>query len=530
MRSEFRLILFLAVFVIPFLSAEDTTFFADTLPPPPLNPTIELMTESIEFSGLNIGWSGTFFPNVVFFERGSHELDPAYKPILDYFADCLVQNPDVNCEIRGYYSPIIDDIDSPTVGKDLAYMRAMEIREVMVLRHSQLGLRLTSSLQGYDYSASYLDSAGQFDPRVELAPVISGWTQRVIVSSPNLPYWRRGFRNIAEKEGEKLAEILSRNPDLNLVFASGLLDVPAVEAYDRIETVVDKFLKEMDWEDDSRIVAVYGGFSKDDEMVIDLRLSFYGSQPQKRNILWLQPENYSAPDIGIDLGSDTLSEVYAYRVTTRTNGYQMPMVRGFGDHPGRLEIDPLDSSYILLPGEIDFSLLLWHDIFDVEQSKWQTLDIKRSGEYYEMADVPLINFIIDKTAPACYWESSLEPVARRIHYLAESKGELRLSVIGHVADFETGIDTLAISRAQYLWKRLSDRLIVLFGAKDIDNLGKKFTKSNVIVELSQEFHTFQTGQPSALPCDSGPIKALPKDHLAPWVPFATVKWEFRSHE
>lgn len=530
MRCKMSLIFIFVIATVATVYAQDTLTANDTLPPPPMNPTIELMTESIEYSGINLGWSGTFYPDVIFFEPGSHELNPSYKPILNYFADCLVQNPDVSCQIRGYYSPTIDDIDSPSVGEDLAYMRAMAVREILVLRHSQLGLRVSASLQGFDYSRSFLDSTGRFDPRVEFVPEVEGWTPRVIVSSPNLPYWRRGFRSIAESESDKLVEILSRNPDLNLVFSSGLLEVPAVEAYDRVETVVNKFRKEMEWEDHSRLVAVYGGNSEDGELLIDLKLAFCGPQPWNKSLLWLQPEDYSAPEIDIHLGSDTLSDVFAYRVVKRSNAHQSPVIRGFGDYPGRLEIEAIDSTSILLPGETAFSLLLWRSHFDVEQSEWKTLEIAKSHEYYEMAAIPMINFTIDEVRPAGYWETALEPVARRIQYLTESDGELRLTIIGHAADFENGIDTLAMARAKYLWKRLSDRLIVLLKAKNLDDLGKIFTDSNVIAELSQEFHTFESGQLSTLPVDSGPIKALPKDHIAPWVPFATIKWEFRSHE
>ncbi len=530
MKSKACLIFFCFLLIAGVLASQDSIGVEDTLPPPPLNPTLELKTTSVEYSSLSLSWGGAFYPDIVFFSPGSDAVENSYKPILRHFADFLVQNPDVICDIRGYYSPFTDDIDSPSVGRELATRRAMAVREVLLLRQPQLGVKVSAIPQGYDFSSSFLDSAGQFDPRVELVSSVNGWSPRVVVSSPNLPYWRRGFRNIAENEGAKIAEILVRNPDLNMVFASGLLDIPAVEAYNRIETVVSKFRKEMDWKDDSRLVAIHGGNAKDGEMIIDLTLSICGPQPMDRSLLWVQPENYKAPKINMNLGSDTLDDISAYRVMSRSQGGQTAIIKGFGEYPGRAEIFPVDSSNILLPGMIDFSMLLWRPTYEAEQSDWKPLEIKKTSDYYEMATVPMINFVIDKVEPAGHWESSLEEVARRIDYLAKSNGELRLSVIGHAGDFESGLDTLGILRAQYLWKRLADRLIVILGAKDMDDLGKRLTKANVLVELSQEIHTLKTGHISTLPFSAGLITKLPPEHLTPWVPFATVKWEFQGHE
>ncbi len=526
---KFRETLVILIFLIALTGlAEDTLFFPDTLPKPPLNPTLDITQKSIDYSGVNIAWAGSFYPRVIFFESESSELDPSYRRILRYFADCLVQNPDVHCEIRGYYSPSIDNIDSPAVGRELATKRAMAVREVLLLRHPQMGLKVSATLDGYDYAQAYFDSAGQYDSRVELIPTVSDWSPRVVVSSAELPYWRRGFRNIAENDGKKLAEILTRNPDLNLLFASGLLDVPAVEAYNRIETVVAKFRKEMNWKDDSRLVAVHGGNAKKGEMIIDLQLGFCGPQPNNRGLLWVQPEDYRAPKINIALGADIPSETRAYRIISRFGGRQFPVARGNGEYPGRLEIDPLDTNFILLPGDIDFSMMLWRNSLNVEQSPWRTLKINKSAGYYELGIIPMINFAIDKVEPFGHWETAMEPVVRRIDFLSKAGGELRLSIVGHAADFEHGTDTLAIARAQFLWKRLSDRLIVLFGAKDLEDLGKRFAKTNVTVELSQELHAFRSGRYGNLPCNTGPLADLPKEHLGPWVPFATVKLEYRD--
>jgi len=530
MKSKACLIFFCFVLMAGGLASQDSIGVEDTLPPPPLNPTLELKTTSVEYSSLSLSWGGAFYPDIVFFSPGSDAVENSYKPILRHFADFLVQNPDVICDIRGYYSPLTDDIDSPSVGRELATRRAMAVREVLLLRQPQLGVKVSAIPQGYDFSSSFLDSAGQFDPRVELVSSVNGWSPRVVVSSPNLPYWRRGFRNIAENEGTKIAEFLDRNPDLNMVFASGLLDISAVEAYNRIETVVSKFRKEMDWKDDSRLVAIHGGNAKNGEMIIDLTLSICGPQPLDRSLLWVQPEDFSASKVDITLGSDTSDDIFAYRIISRTEGRQTTVIKGFGDYPGRAEIFPVDSVSLILPGDIEYSMLLWRSSFDTEQSDWKSLQVKRTSNYYEMATVPIINFVIDKTDPAGHWESSLEPVVRRIEYLANSTGELRLSIIGHAGDFESGLDTLGILRAQYLWKRLADRLIVILGAKDMDDLGKKLTKANVLVELSQEIHTLKTGFVTTLPFNAGSIRGLPPEHLTPWVPFATVKWEFQSHE
>ncbi|HDR91075.1 MAG TPA: hypothetical protein ENN75_02380, partial [candidate division Zixibacteria bacterium] len=301
MRFKTFLILLTVMMIAGGSMAQDSLGVEDTMPKPPLNPILELKSESVEYSGLHLSWGGAFYPDIVFFSPGSYAVEPAYKPILRHYADFLVQNPDVVSDIRGYYSPLTDEIDSPTIGRELATKRAMAVREILLLRQPQLGMKVSATPLGYDYSSPFLDSAGQFDPRVEIVSAVNGWSPRVVVSSPNLPYWRRGFRNIAENEGKKLAEILTRNPDLNLVFASGLLDASAEEAYNRIETVVSKFRKEMGWKDESRLVAIHGGNAKEGEMNIDLTLSICGPQPLDRSLLWIQPEDYPVSKINLEL-------------------------------------------------------------------------------------------------------------------------------------------------------------------------------------------------------------------------------------
>jgi len=503
---------------------------ADTLGPQPMNPQLELLTESVTYAGVNIGWAGMFYPNTVFFSSGDDVVQPGYKRILERYADALVQNPDVTCEICGYYSPSIDDIDSPSVGEALAIKRAMAVREILVLRHPQLGLRVNASVLGYDCISSFNKEQGRFDMRVELHPVVSGWSPRIIISSPNLPYWRRGFRNIAEDNGAKITEILNRNPDLNLIFSSGLLEVPAKKAYERIETVVDKFEKEMNWEDESRLVAVHGGLAKPGEMLIDLALNICSPMPLERRLMWLEPDDYIAPQIDLILSADSLAEITAYRVSLRNDSRQNSITRGFDEFPTRLQINTLDTNSLLLPGDMDFSLTLWRGIFEAEQSDWQPLNIDWSDGYYEMAVLPMIPFHLNTVEPAGQWEAALSPVADRIRWLAKQKGEMQILVIGHALYNESDCDSLAISRAQYLWRRLGDRLIVLFGADDMEELGDKLIKLGFSVELQQELHSLESGATSAVPWAAGPIRDLPVEHLEPWAPFATIKWEFRCNE
>ncbi|RKZ27786.1 hypothetical protein DRQ36_11305 [bacterium] len=503
---------------------------ADTLPPTPLAPRISVEPTEIIYKGINIAWAGSFIPTVVFFNPGDDRLDDSYRPVLSQIAERLVQNPDVTCEVRGYYSPVVDDIDSPSVGQNLARRRAMAVRDGLLINQPQLGFRITVAEDGFELTEPFAYEPGNFDPRAKIEPSIPGWRPRVIVSTDRKPYWRRGFRNIAEEWGEFLAEKMSRNPDLCLLFSSGELGVPPDIAAERLETVVAKFEKEMDWKDESRLVSVHKGTAKPGEMIIDLKLSFFAPEPAERRLLWLDPVGYSAPVVRIKPTSDSLAEIHAYRLDHASFGSPVPIGWGPGNPPGLVKIKPLTNKPFLLPGENRFSLVLWRATRESERSEWLSVDIGFDSVYYEMAVIPVIPFIMNTTEPSGFWETALPPITERLIWLADKDGRLDIDVIGHSLDSETDRDSLALNRAVYLWDRLGERLMAHYGIDELTDLGKKLEKLGVSLEIREEVHSVDTGSPSVAPWATKPLLSIPRDHLNAWAPFATVKWEFRYDE
>ena len=494
--------------------------------PAPLNPAIELSAGEVSLSGTKIAWAGSFIPKTFFFSPGDDRLDTAYFDLVGAFTSRMVQNPDLFCEIRGYYSPEFEEIVSPREGGALAGRRAMAVREAILVKEPQLGQRVRIAAGGYDQTSSFCDSAGRFDPRVELVPTISGWNPRVVISSDRMPYWRRGFRVISDEYGEFLAGMLRRNPDLILYFSSGFLDLPPGEAADRISTVVKRFQKDMDWEDENRLAPVHGALSEPGEMIIDLGLKFCGPEPTAASILWREPALYEAPEPGASLSSDSLAEVYIHRLSFERFGRSLPLLYGRGKPPNYLPIDILAEDRPLLPAEYSFRLALRAEDGRLEISEPAELTVTADSSYYEMGVMPVVPFIPGSCEPGCRWSGALFPVVEGLLRFADMKGRVAVNVVGHAAEFEENSDSLALCRANYLWKRLGERLMVELGEDNLKELGERLNEDGISLEIRTEVHPGDVNTASLLPWAIPPLSKLPPEHAAAWAPMATVKWEY----
>ena len=501
----------------------------DTIPPPPMSPAMETETKTVDFTGLYIAWAGNFLPQTIFFNPGDDKLSSNYNGILSEMAARLVQNPDIECSLRGYYSHDIDGIASPIDGEDLAYRRAQAVREALILSESQLELKLETTSSGYELTEPFSSEPSFYDSRVEIVPKISGWNPKVIVATSSQPYWRRGFRIISKQQSDFLRNILSRNPDLDLLFSSGELGVSAKEAAKRIDVVVARFEKDMKWKDNRQFVATYGGISKPHEMTIDLWPSFFGPEPLNGSLLWTEPAEPAIDPIRFEPSTDSASTAYAFRVDRDMQSSRAPVAWDRRKPPKLVKFKPLEDTPLILPSDLEFSLITWGHDRSVERSEWIPIECDFDSNYSEMASVPAVPFVMNSVEPLCHWESALSPIVSRIEYFIKKGGTLHIQITGHAVEVEENADSLSIERANHLWERLSCSLMAAFNRETLDDLGKYLSEKNVGVEVGGEVHTTDSAA-SILPWATGHILDLPPEHAIPWGAMTTVKWEYHSDE
>ncbi|MCK5832773.1 hypothetical protein KAH81_03785 [bacterium] len=501
----------------------------DSLEKPPISPYIEPRVKEIDFSGWDIAWVGGYLPNVIFFDPGKAKLDEAYKPLLAELATRMVQNPDIDCVVRGFYSHEFDGIVSPFAGEELASNRAKAVREALLLAEPQLVLSLEIPESGYEFTETYGDVASIYDLRVELIPSVPNWTSRVLVATETMPYWRRGFRIISKSQGGFLDSILARNPDLLLVFSSGELNASAVERAERIDIVVSRFKKDMKKKDARQIIAVDGGNSEPGEMRIDLRPSFFAPEPLNGRYLWCESPSNDVEPIRLDVSVDTSSEVLAYRIDRDLHRSRIPVDWGMRQ-PNKMSMIKLSEGKILvIPPRCDFSMLCWGNGGEVERSEWKSVKIDLGKNYSEMAILPIIPFVFNSVKPCCHWESSFPEVISRIQYLCKQDGELTIRINGHSNEREFNADSLAIARADFLWFRLSSALMAVFDMENLDELAKFFENKSVIIEIESQIHSSEN-QKDITPWANGAMLDLSTERLIPYSTIAILKWEFHSGE
>jgi len=495
----------------------------------PLNPGISSETDEISYKNINLHWAASYTPHTIFFTPGVDKLDKRYQELLKQISSRLIQNPDLYCEIRGYYSPEIDDIDSPSVGEELALSRAKVVRNYIMLEEPQLSLKVKATSEGYEITEKYANDSDRFDSRVEICFYIPDWNRKVVVSTTQKPYWRRGFRIIAEKQSVFLERVLNRNPDLLLLFSSGDLDLPAKEAYERIAVVVDKFKKEIDIEDENRFVGFYGGKSKPGEMIIDLVGCFCGSEINNRNQLLIEPADYKFPKLEFNLAKDSLAEPKYYRLNFNSFGCNFPLRWGQGDPPQKAIIDFNESDFLPIPGDGEFSLQMWRANGESEMSEWIDIPFTYDSTYYEMAIIPEIHFYKNTIEPIDCWEISLtSTVDRFLWFIDEDFTTIDMKIIGYSLDSEQSPDSLALARAEFLWERLSNMLLYRLNEKSMEAMGEFFKDNNISIEIRSEITS--PDSPSPIPWASGTMMTLPLEHLSAWAPFAAIIWEVRLED
>lgn len=526
-QRDLKFVIALVLWIATVICSQEVDL--DTIPPPPMSPVLETETEIIDFSGLNIAWAGSFLPKTIFFDPANDVISQGYEGVLSKIAARIVQNPDIYCRIRGYYSHEIDGIASPFEGEELAYRRANAVREVLLLLQPQLDLKIEIASSGYEFTETFAHENSVFDPRVEIVPTISGWNQRVIVATDVKPYWRRGFRIISKKQSDFLRDILLRNPDLDLLFSSGELGVSAKEAISRIEVVPDQFKKDMKWKNGRQFVAVYGGKSKSGEMTIDLWPSFCGPEPLNGNLLWVEPAAASLDPIRFNPSVDSASSPYSFRIDRDMQTSREPVAWGSSTPPKLVKFEPLEDAPLIVPSDCEFSLVTWGRDHRVERSEWIHIDVDFDSAYSEMAVIPVVPFVLNSLEPICHWEGAMSPIVSRIEFLVKKGGKLHIQVTGHSVEVENDADSLSIGRATYLWDRLGYALIAAFDRNNLEDLGSYLSNRNVDIEIGEEVHAVGNAA-SILPWAAGPILDLPPEHLIPWGAVATIKWEYHSDE
>ena len=497
-------------------------------------PEIEFSTDppEIVLSNMSVSWVGNYIPTIIFFEPGSDLFDDGYRAMLGELAARLAQNPDIECEVRGFYSPKYDKINSPVLGEDIAYRRASEVREALLLSQSQLSLKASVATKGFELTQPYLLTGSEFDARVEILIKIPGWSPRMVVSSEELPYWRRGFRNLADEQSAFIKNILERNPDLVLLFSAGILDVNPVEAHKRIAVVSDYFSKKMEWDDPSRFCAVSGGNAKPGEMTIDLVPLFIAPEPLCARIFKIEPAETSIPTVILRTNADEVDNSFLYRINFKGLGANAPIKWGIGESPARFVWQPLADSGLSVFGSGDVEIMLYMHGGKNLVSKTAPIKISLLPPFSENASIPIIPFKTNSIIPTQLWEPAIIPVVEKILWLIEQKGNLKIKIVGHALETESdsihSAGDFAQIRAEILKEKIEARLMSKFDKENEEDFSAFLIKKNITVETETQIHCVSDSEACATMWGKNPVGEIPWSHVLAWMSFASIKLEFTN--
>lgn len=486
-------------------------------------PSIYISKNKITVSDIDLYYIGSFIPTVFFFESADDMLDTLYLPFIKKIAERLTENPDLICEVRGYYSREYDKIFSPRIGEDLAYSRSFAVAKTIIDFHPELESRIFATAQGYDIEERYSINSIEFDARVSLVFYIPGWTQKSIIASEELPFWRKGFRKIAEDNGAFLRDILKRNRDIFLVFSSGDLEQQPIDALKRIDVVVEEFRKKIGKIDAERFIAFHRGIPRPGELIVDIVPLFIAPEPWIQNTISFDKEKVSNYEIQISMRFPRELSDKRYRIDYSSFCFHAPIFRGISaTNESTLVWNPFDGTSPLLAPQGFISLGILAENNEIIKSNSVSIKTEFSPSYSEIDFLPVIPFKFDSVSPSVHFEAPLLYCAGRINWLTGQVGKLKIKCIGYANSSEVLAESLAVSRSGFLHSRLVERLAFLNGKKSNKEITEFLSKKGVEIELIAvvlDESNPDTEHPWAnITSNSVPIK-----YAKAWAPFATIE-------
>lgn len=171
---------------------------------------------------------------VIFFDRGGTEIDSVEKEMLEIYAERLVQNPDAELVIEGFFDPS-DDV-ACTSGAELALRRAEGVRSEMI--------RIDRTIESRVRIANSIDCA---EPEPRIVPQGS-------VREPEL---------VAEEN--RRAEIRVEYAEAKEIFAEYSLETGKIDAPEGIE--FDERTIGILKRNDDAVLLIEGGFAESEDSV-----------------------------------------------------------------------------------------------------------------------------------------------------------------------------------------------------------------------------------------------------------------------
>ncbi|MBN2543217.1 hypothetical protein JXI42_10165 [bacterium] len=86
----------------------------------------------------------------VFFEQNSWTVPDRFVPLLNLITGRLLENRNTQLEVKGFYNPVEEYVDDPEGGRELAQMRAEQVRKRIISRSRELQNRVVLKSSGYD--------------------------------------------------------------------------------------------------------------------------------------------------------------------------------------------------------------------------------------------------------------------------------------------------------------------------------------------------------------------------------------------
>ncbi|RKZ27753.1 hypothetical protein DRQ36_11350, partial [bacterium] len=419
----------------------------------------------------------------VFFEQNSAEIDSRFSPLLDLLAERLVENPDVEFVVNGYF-------DSRTeTDSVLASERAVNLMNALVRRAPSAADRI--SLGDTDPARKRVDRESQFE-QYQLWIDEENRCAEITVVMPEIRF-DIDRESLTDREAnaiaDKMAPYLVDNPFAVAVVRCSETGIELSEALDCAFNLKSQLENHFPENVRNRILASSSNLVPEGKSEFVLSGEGILYRPKEiHSALSFVPEVLAECEIKNRVKTDLKIAQWSIVLADRTGRSLWDIVSGKGDPPAKISWDWRDPEGGLLPFGKRFTLCL--EVEDELGQKSKACSSKEIGtdvtRLEERTDrLLLVQFVFD--APAAqsqYLQDRLEDVARHIIERGSLPDvTLDAELQGHTDEIggERRNIELSEERAVAVERRLRAYMQTILSLPDSASLDRWMTENNVTV-------------------------------------------------
>ncbi|RKZ28725.1 hypothetical protein DRQ26_00515 [bacterium] len=407
--------------------------------------------------------------SIFFFNSQNAQISSDDEDAITSIGNMLLQNPDANLILYGYYSPKFDDILSPINGMKLANRRAESIFKNITKKFPMVGDRIAIS-NTHDFEEKFFeDSTSYLDMRVKCEVEFANFSPRNFYPTDRIPFWRSSYKSIIKELSPKIKNIFIKNPDAVVVIIGCGFEING-DSYKWLNFLKKKLVEKMGTRFARRIILFANPFEKTKTRyarIITIPRQFMSTGEIYR--LWQEPK-ISGYKIQYTVDTTTtpilpnrfycdISPEFSYA------GIVVPL----SSSQGILNIDNVP----ILSAKYELSFYFP----DIGISKKDIpLNVIVEDTFYNTWEIPVWDFAKDELMTDSY--SSIWSIASMINALINQKAILTLTISNNCTN-----EKISAERNELLWKSLKAALSFI---SDVDflKIPRWLEKNNVSVEIT----------------------------------------------